>query len=118
MIANLILAGFLTIGTNATVRTLDIGMPTANAFLFEPGGEEKFFQATVSGTWESGQYGCVRMASYGRRLHEGVDIKCLQRDRKGEPIDPVYAVAEGTVAFINSHPGESNYGRYIIVRHV
>lgn len=118
MIANLILAGFLSFGTNTPVHTLDIGMPTANAFLLEPGSVEKFFQATISGTWESGQYGCVRMAANGRRLHEGVDIKCLDRDHKGEPIDPVYAVAEGTVAFINVHPGNSNYGRYIILRHV
>lgn len=117
MIANLILAGFLTIGTNAPVRSLDIALPTANAFLFEPGAEEKFFQATVSGTWEAGQYGCVRMGTYGKRLHEGVDIKCLERDRKGEPIDPVYAASDGVVAFINSSPGNSNYGRYIILKH-
>jgi hypothetical protein len=118
MIANLILAGFLSIGTNTSVRSLDIGLPTANAFLFGPGGDEKYFQSTISGTWESGQYGCVRMATYGKRLHEGIDIKCLERDRKGEPIDPVYAVGDGSVAFINTHPGESNYGRYIILRHV
>ena len=37
--------------------------------------------------------------------------------RSGEPIDPVMVVADGTVAFINTKPGLSNYGRYVIVEH-
>ena len=64
---------------------------------------------------ESGMFGCVR--SHGHRLHEGIDIKCLERDRHGEPTDPVHAVADGTVAFINGKPGLSNYGRYIVLEH-
>lgn len=97
--------------------TLDICMPTANEFLFQPAGEEKFFQSTVMGTWESGRYGCVRKGRDGPRFHEGVDIQSLRRDRKGEPIDPVVAVADGRVAFINPNPGSSTYGRYIILQH-
>lgn len=116
MISTLILASALWTSTNVPA-SLDLCMPTANEFLFQPGQEEKFFQSTVSGTWESGQYGCVRKGRYGPSFHEGVDIKCLQRDRKGEPTDPVHAVSNGTVAFVNRSPGQSNYGRYVILRH-
>jgi hypothetical protein len=47
-----------------------------------------------------------------------LDIRCVQRDRKGEPIDPVLAAADGTVAYVNLKPSLSNYGNYIVVRHV
>lgn len=50
-------------------------------------------------------------------MHEGLDIKCLQRDRHGEPADPVMATADGVVAYINNRPSLSNYGRYIVLRH-
>jgi murein DD-endopeptidase MepM/ murein hydrolase activator NlpD len=94
---------------------LDVCLPTANDALLHPGKEADFFQPTVEGNVESGMYGCVR--SHGHRFHEGIDIKCLQRDRHGEPIDPVHAVADGAVAFINKKPGLSNNGRYVVLRH-
>jgi len=99
----------------ATARALDICLPTANDALLRPGGDADYFQPTVEGTVESGMFGCVR--SKGRRFHEGIDIKCLQRNRRGEPTDPVHAVADGDVAFINTKPGLSNYGRYIVLQH-
>jgi peptidoglycan LD-endopeptidase LytH len=99
----------------ATARALDISLPTANDALLRPGGDADYFQPTVEGTVESGMFGCVR--SHGHRFHEGIDIKCLQRDPRGEPTDPVHAVADGEVAFINTKPGLSNYGRYIVLRH-
>lgn len=90
-------------------------LPTANHALFEQGGEDKFFVPTPGKTWISGCFGCVR--SEGWQMHEGLDIKCLQRDRHGEPTDPVMAAADGTVAYMNDHPGLSNYGRYLVIRH-
>lgn len=99
----------------ATARALDLCLPTANSALLKPGGDADFFQPTIEGTTESGMFGCVRVK--GRRFHEGVDIKCLQRDRRGEPTDPVHAVADGEVAFLNARPGLSNYGRYVVVQH-
>jgi murein DD-endopeptidase MepM/ murein hydrolase activator NlpD len=81
----------------------------------EAGRDADFFQPTVEGTVESGMFGCVR--NNGRKFHEGIDIKCLQRDRRGEPIDPVSAAADGRVAFVNSKPSLSNYGRYIVLEH-
>jgi len=100
----------------ATGQGFDICLPTANDALLRPGAEADFFQPTVEGTTESGMFGCFR--SHGHRFHKGIDIKCLQRDRQGEPIDPVHAAADGEVAFVNAKPGLSNYGRYIVIQHV
>jgi hypothetical protein len=97
------------------VFALDLCLPTANDAVLRPGHDAEFFQPTVEGTTESGMFGCVRRD--GARFHEGVDIKCLERDKRGEPLDPVHAVADGEVAFINTKPGLSNYGRYIVLRH-
>src|SRR6185369_9869556 len=60
--------------------------PTANQALLEPGHEDKFFAGTVGKPWTSGTFGCVR--TDGWQLHEGLDIRCLQRDSRGEPTDP------------------------------
>ncbi len=91
-------------------------LPTANHALFDPdGGGERFFVPTVGKPWTSGCFGCVR--TEGWQLHEGLDIRCLQRDKKNEPIDPVMATADGTVAYINRKSALSNYGIYIILRH-
>lgn len=90
-------------------------LPTANRALFEKGGEEKFFVGTIGRSWPSGTFGCVR--SEGWQMHEGLDIRCLQRDQRGEPTDPVFATADGVVAYLNEKSGLSNYGRYVILRH-
>ena len=90
-------------------------LPTANRALFEPGGEEKFFVGTIGKLWTTGTFGCVR--SEGWQMHEGIDIKCLQRDSRGEPIDPVMATADGTVVYFSRKPSLSNYGNYIVLRH-
>jgi peptidoglycan LD-endopeptidase LytH len=92
-----------------------IRLPTANRALFEPGNQEKFFVGTVGKPWTSGCFGCVR--SDGWQMHEGLDIRCLQRDKRGEPSDPVMAAADGTVVYINKRPSLSNYGNYIVLRH-
>ncbi len=90
-------------------------LPTANRALFEKDGEDRFFVGTVGKTWVSGTFGCVR--SDGWQIHEGLDIRCLERDKHGEPADPVMASADGTVAYINTRPSLSNYGNYIVLRH-
>jgi murein DD-endopeptidase MepM/ murein hydrolase activator NlpD len=90
-------------------------LPTANQALFEPGGQERYFVPTTGKTWVSGTFGCVR--SEGWQMHEGLDIKCLQRDHAGEPTDPVLATADGVVAYINNRPSLSNYGRYLVLLH-
>jgi len=79
------------------------------------------YQPTASGRVQSALYGSVRTASSGGRIlpsfHEGIDIAPLQRDRQGRPLDPVYAVADGEVAYINRVAGNSNYGIYVVLTH-
>ena len=90
-------------------------LPTANRAIYEPGGEERYFVGTVGKPWTTGTFGCVR--TDGWQIHEGLDIRCLQRDHHGEPTDPVMATADGVVAYINKRPSLSNYGNYIVLRH-
>jgi murein DD-endopeptidase MepM/ murein hydrolase activator NlpD len=90
-------------------------LPTANRALLDRGKGPDFFVGTAGKTWETGMFGYVR--SSGTQMHEGLDIRPLQRDRRGEPLDPVLAAADGTVAYINRKPGLSNYGNYIVVHH-
>lgn len=90
-------------------------LPTANPALFEPGGEAQYFVGTAGKPWTSGTFGCVR--SEGHQFHEGIDIRCVQRDARGEPADLVVATADGSVCYINRRPSLSNYGNYLILRH-
>lgn len=90
--------------------------PTANHALLEPDGGPRFFVGTAGNSWTSGQFGCVR--SDGWQMHEGIDIKCLHRDNQGEPTDPILATANGTVAYCNRKAGLSNYGNYVLIRHL
>ncbi|MEE2948040.1 MAG: M23 family metallopeptidase [Verrucomicrobiota bacterium] len=92
-----------------------LNLPTPNQAIFEPGNEADYFTPTVGRTWPSGTFGCVR--SEGWQMHEGLDIKCTQRDARGEPTDPISAAADGTIVYINSKPGLSNYGKYIVMQH-
>ncbi len=105
----------LALACRAAVLEGPFHLPTANHALFEPGGEERFFVGTVGKPWTSGMFGCVR--SDGRQLHEGLDIRCLQRDARGEPTDPVLATADGTVVYFNKRSSLSNYGIYLVLRH-
>lgn len=90
-------------------------LPTRNQALFETGGAARYFAPTAVGDWTSGLYGCVR--SNGGQFHEGIDILHQHTNRQGEPTDPVFATADGRVAYVSSNPSLSNYGIYIIVEH-
>jgi len=91
--------------------------PTANHALYEPGQELKFFAPTAPDKpWTSGSFGCVR--SDGWQMHEGLDILHLHTDRHGEPTDPVMATADGIVVYVSTRAALSNYGKYIVIRHL
>ena len=91
--------------------------PTANHALYEPGGDAKFLAPTSPDrSWTTGGFGCVR--TDGWQMHEGLDIIHLHTDRRGEPTDPVMATADGTVMYVNQKTSLSNYGKYIVIRHV
>jgi peptidoglycan LD-endopeptidase LytH len=74
-----------------------------------------FVQPTVSGTVESALFGCTR--SSGTQFHEGLDLKPLQRDRQGESTDPIFAVMDGVVRYVNLRAGAGGYGRYVVLEH-
>jgi len=91
--------------------------PTANHALYQSGGELIFLAPTAPDkSWTSGSFGCVR--NDATRMHEGLDIRHLRTDKRGEPTDPVMATADGTVVYFSKKPALSNYGNYIVVRHI
>src|SRR5436309_15023326 len=93
-----------------TDRTpIDLVLPTDNHALFSGGGPafyqyiERDYKGQKSTPWEGGQYGFVRdpietaIGFVYTRFHEGIDIRCLRRDARGEPRDELRAIAEGNV---------------------
>lgn len=93
--------------------------PTGNTNLVIEGAEADSFSPTANPTvgepWNSGVFGCVR--TYGRQFHEGIDIKALEHDARGESTDAVRSAADGWVLYVNRKAGLSNYGNYVVVGH-
>ena len=125
---------FLTVAlisstTMAQNPTVDLILPTDNDALFSGDGPtfyqyiERDYKGAKSTPWEGGQYGFVRDPTdtaggvVYTRFHEGIDIRPLHRDAHGEPLDEVRAIANGKVVHVNSVPGYSNYGKYIVIEH-
>lgn len=114
----------------AQAEHVDLALPTDNDALFRGGGEEFYqyierdYKGQKSKPWEGGQYGFVRnpvetpAGIIYSRFHEGIDIKPLRRDARGEPLDEVRAIAPGKVAYTNHTQGASNYGRYVVIEHI
>src|SRR6476659_872943 len=108
---------------------IEISLPTDNDALFRGGRRiikqkiERDFHGEKSTPWEGGRYGFVRnpvSTAQGliyTKFHEGIDIRCLHRDARGEPLDEVRAIADGKVVHANQVAGYSNYGRYIVIEH-
>ena len=108
---------------------VDLALPTDNDAIFQGGGPdfyqyiERDYGGEKSRPWEGGQYGFVRDPEQTNagivytRFHEGIDIRCLHRDERGEPLDEVRAIADGKVVYTNLAPGQSNYGKYIVIEH-
>lgn len=93
---------------------VDIVFPTPSE-AWTRGDLAAFVQPTVSGDPVSGLFGCVRTS--GTQFHEGLDIAPTARDRKGEPTDPIFAAMDGVVRHVSLSPGNSSYGRYIVIEH-
>ena len=128
-VVSLLLLSHFSMMAQTERSVLDLVLPTDNDALFSGGGPafyqyiERDFKGVKSTPWEGGQYGFVRdpiETSAGivyTRFHEGIDIKPLRRDAGGEPLDDVYAIADGKVVHTNLVPGYSNYGKYIVIEH-
>ena len=104
-------------------------LPTENTAVFQSRPNDFFmyvnrhFEGKDSKPWSAGTYGFVRNMKrtsegvIGTRFHEGADIKPARRDSKGEPLDRVLTIADGTVAYVNDKSTASNYGKYVVVVH-
>lgn len=106
---------FLVLALTARAEKINLVWPTPNKAFLEGRGIEAFVQPTASGQVESGLFGCRR--SGGAQFHEGLDLKPVTRDRKGEATDPIFAAMDGIVRHISRVAGNSNYGRYIVLEH-
>lgn len=106
---------FLGLLCAVSAQRIDFTWPTPNPAWGQGKGIEAWAQPTVSGDPESGLFGCVR--SGGTQFHEGLDLKPVGRDRRGEPTDPIFAAMDGVVRHVNNKAGDSNYGRYIVIEH-
>ena len=123
-----LLISFLAVASSRA-EPLNLVLPTDNDALLRGDGPgfyqyiERDYHGEKSTPWEGGRYGFVRNpveTSAGiiyTRLHEGMDIKPLERDASGEPLDAVRAIAPGVVVHASQVAGYSNYGRYVVVEH-
>jgi murein DD-endopeptidase MepM/ murein hydrolase activator NlpD len=125
-----IFATTLILAAVSSAAPIDLRLPTENRHLFT-GSPERFymyvdrtFEGEQTQPWEGGAYGYVRtpIRVNGEvvmtRLHEGIDIAPIKRDRAGNPLDLVMSIADGTVVHTSKVAGQSNYGKYIVVEHV
>lgn len=108
---------------------IDLQLPTENHHLFS-GQPEKFymyvdryFEGKHTQPWEGGAFGYVRTSvRVGEQIlqtkfHEGIDIAPMKRDKAGNPLDLVSAIAAGKVVHVSDISGRSNYGKYVVVEH-
>jgi murein DD-endopeptidase MepM/ murein hydrolase activator NlpD len=128
---SLLISSALILFGGFAARALDIALPTANDAIFT-GKPEQFYMyvnrydaAGVKSTpWEGGQYGFVRdpritpQGTIYTRFHWGMDVAPLQRDEKGNPLDPIHAIAAGRVVHASIEARASNYGKYVVIEHL
>lgn len=120
--------------TRVTGETGEVGgagetdtRPSALASLVFPTPREDLFDEAITNAFiatnasvpETALYGSARTGTDGRpRFHKGIDIApVLPRARNGEPTDPVRAIADGSVLYVNRIPGNSSYGCYVVLLH-
>ena len=120
---------FLLFAFCCPLSALDLRLPTANDALLKGGGPDYFqhvdrnFEGEKTTPWEGGQFGFwrdPRRISSGiayARFHEGLDVKPLQRDAAGNPLDEVHSMLPGEVVYVTASAGQSNYGNYIVIKH-
>src|SRR5438270_9730912 len=109
---------------SSRAEPLNLILPTDNDALLRGDGPafyqyiERDYQGEKSTPWEGGRYGFVRnpvetsAGTVYTRLHEGIDIKPIERDPSGEPLDVVRAIAPGVIVHTSQTAAWSNYGRY------
>ena len=105
----------ISAGSLQSEERVPLVWPSPNTAFLEGKPIEDFIQPTASGRIESGLYGCVRNG--GRRFHEAIDIKVVERDRNGRPLDPAFAAMPGRIVYVNQVSGNSSFGKYVVLEH-
>lgn len=108
------MAGVLGLSARGADR-LTLVWPTPSPAWAEGRPPSQWLQHAGSGDPASGGFGGVR--SGGTHFHEGIDIRPAARDRRGEPLDDVYAAMPGVVRHVCVTAGGSGYGRYVVLEH-
>lgn len=96
-------------------QRFELVWPTQSTLWADGKPASQWLQHAGSGDPDSGGFGSVRGS--GSQFHEGIDIKPVARDRRGEPLDNVVAAMAGVVRHASSSAGDSSYGRYVVLEH-
>lgn len=111
----ILITGFLGWAGLSAAERIEFVWPTPNpAWAARQPGRD-YLQHAGSGDPESGGFGGVR--SGGAQFHEGIDLRAVTRDRRGEPLDSVFAAMDGVVRHVSASAGDSSYGRYVVLEH-
>ena len=111
----ILITGFLGWAGLSAAERIEFVWPTPNpAWAARQPGRD-YLQHAGSGDPESGGFGGVR--SGGVQFHEGIDLRAVTRDRRGEPLDSVFAAMDGVVRHVSASAGDSSYGRYVVLEH-
>ncbi len=116
MVVSLVCAGLvIVVSTSAASDRIELVWPSPNSAWAEGRPPEQWLQHAGSGDPQSGNFGGVR--SSGAQFHEGLDIKPVATDRRGEPTDSALAAMAGVVRHVSLSAGSSSYGRYVVLEH-
>jgi len=111
-----LIAGFgLTMVLARAAAPFELVWPTPDRAWAEGRPPAQWLMHAGSGDPDSGGFGGVRSA--GSQFHEGIDIRPVARDRRGEPLDEVFAAMPGVVRHVSTSAGDSGYGRYVVLEH-
>jgi murein DD-endopeptidase MepM/ murein hydrolase activator NlpD len=103
------------VGARAGEPAFKLVWPTPSTAWAEGKPPAQWLQHAGSGDPATGGFGGVR--SGGTRFHEGIDIRPVGRAKNGEATDSVFAAMAGVVRHVVSSPGQSSYGRHVVVEH-
>ena len=113
----------------AEVKPLRLVLPTRNRAIFSesPSRFYQYVDRTFEGrsmqVWQAGKFGYVRnpiRTSSGivfSKFHEGLDIKPVERDKNGNPLDVVRSISDGRVVYVSKSAYQSSYGKYVVIEH-
>lgn len=121
--------GIVPATVTAQARPMGLVLPTDNDAIFSDDPSQFYmytyrtFEGVSSRPWSGGRYGLTRNQQRTEagviftKFHEGIDIRPVRRDANDEPLDDVYAIADGKVVYVSATASRSNYGIYVVIGH-